>query len=110
MFNRMEVDDMDKENVWDTAEDMGMLYEFDQTGEPETGEADGVVSIEDSFVMSMRNKGYVDLDYMSDFRARRYGLILTDIKRPKTHRYPGCQDSSCSGATSIRNWSQRVCY
>lgn len=65
MFNRMEVDDMDKENVWDTAEDMGMLYEFDQTGEPETGEADGVVSIEDSFVMSMRNKGYVDLDYMS---------------------------------------------
>ena len=45
---------MDKENVWDTAEDMGMLYEFDQTGEPETGEADGVVSIEDSFVMSMR--------------------------------------------------------
>ena len=42
MFNRMEVDDMDKENVWDTAEDMGMLYEFDQTGEPETGEADGV--------------------------------------------------------------------
>ena len=65
MFNRMEVDDMDKENVWDTAEDMGMLYEFDQTGEPETGEADGVVSIEDSFVMSMRNKGYVELDYMS---------------------------------------------
>ena len=65
MFNRMEVDDMDKENVWDTAEDMGMLYEFDQTGEPETGEADEVVSIEDSFVMSMRNKGYVDLDYMS---------------------------------------------
>lgn len=57
MFNRMEVDDMDKENVWDTAEDMGMLYEFDQTGEPETGEADEVVSIEDSFVMSMRNKG-----------------------------------------------------
>ena len=67
MLDRMEVDGMDvkDKSVWDTAEDIGMLYGFDQAGDPGSGEECDAVSIEDSFVLSMRNKGYVDLDYMS---------------------------------------------
>lgn len=67
MLDRMEVDGMDEKDksVWDTADDIGMLYGFDQAGEPGSGEECDAVSIEDSFVLSMRNKGYVDLDYMS---------------------------------------------
>ena len=104
MFNNVEVDVMSiwaddymstKDDVWADMDDVGVLYDLDgdnlegdkadeSRSDKNKADEDGAeshgIGIKDSFILSMRNKGYVDLDYMKVLTGATELEITEDLK------------------------------
>lgn len=84
-----------KDDVWADMDDVGVLYDLDSDNlegdkadesrsDKNKSDEDGAeshgIGIKDSFILSMRNKGYVDLDYMKVLTGATESEITEDLK------------------------------
>ena len=84
-----------KDDVWADMDDVGVLYDLDgdnlegdkadeSRSDKNKADEDGAeshgIGIKDSFILSMRNKGYVDLDYMKVLTGATELEITEDLK------------------------------